>query len=450
MHNDIRTLKSTPAQSDPKEPHGPLQAFPEAVKPIQIDGQCFKHAFHARLENRRLEPPGTEDTAFLARAVSAWHEIGPDVTSEAMLELLLARASLIDPETDAQLASAEALTPKRVWKLLHETEELAALRARQIKRQSMNTATVPSMNRWLRAELPPVSAEIFRRPAPTPWDAKNDGHIVRRSSAWALGIIRWARTLLRERSDRITRAIEACARTAGLQGPELREASLLWADRRPLLFISSFTIHAEKLLHDLWLTDPSIGFICMDPRVKKNPAARLKIPFVSDPAGLIAACFGLDRFPTVIEPRIGGFTATSATGILGLDQLPAEAMKKNGLAVPVWKRTLAEMAHLSRWNETEYTQGIANLPAGKRLKYLQAYRELIRVPICVPPKPENLGAAERILIVRQLFLRRREQLLILIGKEEEKAEAQLRASRAMHAAERTKRETAEADGASSQ
>lgn len=190
MHNDIRTLKNTPAQSDPKEPHDPLQAFPEAVKPIQIDGQCFKHAFHARLENRRLEPPGTEDTAFLARAVSAWHEIGPDVTSEAMLELLLARASLIDPETDAQLASAEALTPKRVWKLLHETEELAALRARQIKRQSMNTATVPSMNRWLRAELPPVSAEIFRRPAPTPWDAKNDGHIVRRSSAWALGIIR--------------------------------------------------------------------------------------------------------------------------------------------------------------------------------------------------------------------------------------------------------------------
>lgn len=367
-----------------------------------------------------------------------------------MLELLLARASLIDPETDAQLASAEALTPKRVWKLLHETEELAALRARQIKRQSMNTATVPSMNRWLRAELPPVSAEIFRRPAPTPWDAKNDGHIVRRSSAWALGIIRWARTLLRERSDRITRAIEACARTAGLQGPELREASLLWADRRPLLFISSFTIHAEKLLHDLWLTDPSIGFICMDPRVKENPAARLKIPFVSDPAGLIAACFGLDRFPTVIEPRIGGFTATSATGILGLDQLPAEAMKKNGLAVPVWKRTLAEMAHLSRWNETEYTQGIANLPAGKRLKYLQTYRELIRVPICVPPKPENLGAAERILTVRQLFLRRREQLLILIGKEEEKAEAQLRASRAMYAAERTKRETAAADGASSQ
>ncbi len=184
--------------------------------------------------------------------------------------------------------------------------------------------------------------------------------------------------------------------------------------------------------------------------MKENPAARLKIPFVSDPAGLIAACFGLDRFPTVIEPRIGGFTATSATGILGLDQLPAEAMKKNGLAVPVWKRTLAEMAHLSRWNETEYTQGIANLPAGKRLKYLQAYRELIRVPICVPPKPENLGAAERILTVRQLFLRRREQLLILIGKEEEKAEAQLRASRAMYAAERTKRETAAADGASSQ
>ena len=98
MHNDIRTLKSTPAESDPKEPHDPLQSFPEAVKPIQIDGQCFKHAFHARLENRRLEPPGTEDTAFLARAVSAWHEIGPDVTSEAMLELLLARASLIDPE----------------------------------------------------------------------------------------------------------------------------------------------------------------------------------------------------------------------------------------------------------------------------------------------------------------------------------------------------------------
>ena len=297
MHNDIRTLKNTPAQSDPKEPHDPLQAFPEAVKPIQIDGQCFKHAFHARLENRRLEPPGTEDTAFLARAVSAWHEIGPDVTSEAMLELLLARASLIDPETDAQLASAEALTPKRVWKLLHETEELAALRARQIKRQSMNTATVPSMNRWLRAELPPVSAEIFRRPAPTPWDAKNDGHIVRRSSAWALGIIRWARTLLRERSDRITRAIEACARTAGLQGPELREASLLWADRRPLLFISSFTIHAEKLLHDLWLTDPSIGFICMDPRVKENPAARLKFLSYRIRRGSLLPASGLTDSP---------------------------------------------------------------------------------------------------------------------------------------------------------
>ena len=72
MHNDIRTLKSTPAKSDPQEAHDPLQAFPEAVKPIQIDGQCFKHAFHARLGNRRLEPPGTEDTAFLARAVSAW------------------------------------------------------------------------------------------------------------------------------------------------------------------------------------------------------------------------------------------------------------------------------------------------------------------------------------------------------------------------------------------
>ena len=318
MPDDSNALQTSPAAQPqpadiaelPSAGEDPLAAFPEdldLLEPLELGGQSWQHAFQMRLNSRRLEMPGLEDAALLSKSVAAWRELGPEVTAESILELLIARASLVDSEAAPILESADALTPRRVVKILENAEFHAALRSRRIKQAlraipAASPEAVPAMAKWLCAELPPAVSLVSRRCAPTPWDARNDGHLVRRASAWALGIIRWARTVSRERSDKISLAFAKSAQASGLYGQELRRASLMWAERRPVLFVARTSIHAEKLLHDMWLADPSVGLVSIDARNRENPAAALGIPFISDPQGFIAAHLGLDRFPVLIEP----------------------------------------------------------------------------------------------------------------------------------------------------
>lgn len=415
-----------------------VSAFPDGFRPEDLRGQCWREAFEARRQAFREEPASAAGLKLLALSLEALRERGPILSGEAMLELLLARASLAPEDAAGELAAADSLTADAAEKLLKHAEGLAVRRRHEAKRafaarqsaaNSLERTIARADARWLRTEFPPSVSEVLSAQGPLPWDARHDGHLVQRRAAWALGIVRWARALTRERCQRLEAAFGALAREAGLMGDEARRASGLWAARRPVLLTGRTTLYTEKLVHDLWLADPSIAVVAQDRIQVTNPFARLHIPYLPDPRGFAAALLGADQLPVLIEPRLGGFTATAATGLLALDRMPAAMLKGSGLAVPAWMRTLAEIAALSRWDQEGPLAAAKTLPPARRLRFLKALRALIRYPADAGGRPDAPHEAELIRDVRRRFLSCRETLLLRVAHEETEAEALLMGSR---------------------
>lgn len=196
-----------------------------------------------------------------------------------------------------------------------------------------------------------------------------------------------------------------------------------------------------KLVHDLWLADPAIAAVNTGAPVKGNPFATLQIPFVEDQKGYLKAFLSLSELPALVEPRLGGFTVTAATGLMRLTRLPKKNRFGKGFAIPAWMRTFAEIGLLNR-HDNALKLGTRLSPA-VRLKFFSLYRELIRVPI-EGERFVDGPEADAIRSTRAQLLDAREELLLLIAREEEKAEQELEA-RVRRRNERMQKRTAAAD-----
>ena len=417
--------------------------FGESLKPVEPRGQLYREAARAHAADR-IGPTIDGEKALLALFLQGASAVRDDVTVEGMLEVLFARALLSSsagasgkPGLRETLDLVRSMDAKQVENLL------AAKALRKAFREGddgfLSDKRIGELE--AAADLPPVAGKVLERQSSAPWDALHDGHLGSRRAAWALGIVRYARAVAPERGRRITAALSSLGESMGERGSDLSRIASLWTMRRPLVVLPEINAYTIKLVHDLWLADPAIAAVNTGAPVKGNPFATLQIPFVEDQKGYLKAFLSLSELPALVEPRLGGFTVTAATGLMRLTRLPKKNRFGKGFAIPAWMRTFAEIGLLNR-HDNALKLGTRLSPA-VRLKFFSLYRELIRVPI-EGERFVDGPEADAIRSTRAQLLDAREELLLLIAREEEKAEQELEA-RVRRRNERMQKRTAAAD-----
>lgn len=416
--------------------------FGESLKPVEPRGQLYREAARAHAADR-IGPAIEGEKALLTLFLQGASAVKDDVTVEGMLEVLFARALLSSSSGAAEKAGLKetldlvrSMDAKQVEKVLDDAAAIARLlrRERLLAAKTLRKAlregdaAFVSDNRIgaleAAADLPPVVGEVLERKSAAPWDVLHDRHLGSRRAAWALGIVRYARAVAPERGRRITAALSSLGESMGERGSDLSRIASLWTMRRPLVVLPEINAYTIKLVHDLWLADPAIAAVNTGAPVKGNPFATLRIPFVEDQKGYLKAFLSLCELPALVEPRLGGFTVTAATGLMRLTRLPKKNRFGKGFAIPAWMRTFAEIGLLNR-HDNALKLGTRLSPA-VRLKFFSLYRELIRVPI-EGDRFVDGPEADAIRSARAQLLDAREELLLLIAREEEKAERELEA-----------------------
>lgn len=317
--------------------------------------QDYEHALHRRIASW----PDNSAAEWLTNQVKDYLNGRPNVTTENVTGMLFALACEGLKNVKGKRHEVEALLDTLragdVDAMLLRLSEISAMRINKAKRVFLDDPdNLTAREDFEAARYPQVMHRLLGTDGTCPWDAQQDGHLVMRETARALGIVRWCKAETAERRARIN---EAFSSTLSF-GPR---AGRLWTDRRPIVVIDAVTAYTAKLVGDLWTADPSIGVLLCPPlpkqssggaqmRVTSNPFDAFEIPFVVDEHAWLHALLGIDHFPVLIEPRLGGFTMTAAIGTIDV----REARKKGRFRptpAPIWMRTLSEIALLKRFDE---------------------------------------------------------------------------------------------------
>ena len=352
-----RTNERGPATDAPAPVRKPLGNRDRVTTPFREPRQQdYEHALHRRIASW----PDNSAAEWLTHQVKDFLDGRPNVTTENVTGMLFALAyaglkSVKGNRYDVE-SLLDSLRAGEADALLLRLSEISAMRVNKAKRRFLaEPGNLTAREDFEAARYPQVMHRLLGTDGTCPWDAQQDGHLVMRETARALGIVRWFKAETAERRARIN---EAFASTLAF-GPR---AGRLWADRRPILVIDAVTAYTAKLVGDLWTADPAIGVLLCPPlpaqqvpgtaqkRVTSNPFDAFEIPFVVDERAWLRALLGIDRFPVLIEPRLGGFTMTAAVGTLDA----REAAKKGRFRptpAPIWMRTLSEIALLQRFDE---------------------------------------------------------------------------------------------------
>lgn len=210
----------------------------------------------------------------------------------------------------------------------------------------------------------------------TPYDAHFDGSLVPTRALWQAGIVRLARAVTPETSDRIATIVADAAARSGATGRELKDAAAFWNHRATTVILDRFTPEALKLIDDLRLTDPRIAVVltASDERIAaahagvspqaaeladearadapltvKSSASRIeayrrsfadrRIPLIVDTHGVLRSMLRVDRLPAVLEHRHGGYALYIPTGAL---RDLGRNKTRSAPVLPAWIRTLAE------------------------------------------------------------------------------------------------------------
>lgn len=217
---------------------------------------------------------------------------------------------------------------------------------------------------------------FYQKGGYTPYDAHFDGSLVSSRALWQAGIVRLARAVTPETSDRITTIVADAAARSGATGRALKDAAAFWNHRATAVLLDRFTPEALKLIDDLRLTDPRIAVVltASDERIAaahagvspeaaeladearadapltvRSSASRIesyrrsfadrRIPLIVDTHGVLRSMLRVDRLPAVLEHRHGGYALYIPTGALrdlGRNQT------RSAPVLPAWIRTLAE------------------------------------------------------------------------------------------------------------
>ena len=294
-----------------------------SVPIIERKGQSFEAARVFRERSRASF--GTDNLAdwelFLARAEAHVPLSQVELAAYAQMKLALAdyalkvlsgrvkpgeKKDLPKPEELYRAASAESLDAvrRRILEGIRFHRKRAQKRAKKLPEGDAAREDLERM-------LDSLAANELLHTGSIPWDAAEDGHFLGRSTAWRLGIVRWARQIAPERAERISDAL--CRSEVHHAGT--LDGRLCWEDGRPMLFISEWTLLSVKLVHEAWLHDPRIVVVNTGKPLGKNPFAPFRLAFLDDLHGHVSALFGVTHTPVLEKTSI---TELSRSSILRL------------------------------------------------------------------------------------------------------------------------------------
>lgn len=347
-------------------PHSPQPAGNDYAEP---PCQFYQHA----LRHRRDTLPDVSEAGLLTHAMRAYLKDVPGVTVEAVTAQLLAYAVRGLEAAAAEKATAQTVLAgltvggaKRLLGVCERASEARILRTRQALMKQPDDGR--RREKWLAARSPEVIARLTGTFRTQPWDAAQDGHLLTREAARAAGIVRWAHAETAERRGRVS---EALAKTLGF-GPAPHR---IWSDRRPIVVIDRLTVYTVKLVTDAWSYDPAVAVIYTGGVLESNPFDAWDVPVICDTRGWLRALLAVETVPCVIEPRLGGFTVTAATGLVD----PAGLGK--GVKMPAWLRTLAEIGLLAGYDRAASNREAPAVTGPSAERWYERYRALLGITL---------------------------------------------------------------------
>lgn len=392
-------------------------------RPVEKKGQHYRDAAAALIDAMRAEaggrsPAATPDMRALLPVLN--REIlrhAQGLTAEAVLEELLAMAAGED-ERSAESDEDAAPGPNRVRRLEKMFEKAVSRAGRRIARRQRRVADAAARGNTAEADLAMKKLLEARSPAflsrpPHDWSSRHDGDLLDGRLYRALGIVRWARSLSPERAQRIGLLCATLADEAGLTGREASEASLAFAQARPMIVLSSVTTLTTKLVRDLWALEPRVAVVVTGTAAQRlkgaNPFAAFRIPLIADPKGWLSAFLAVETSPALVERVSGGIRITAPTGL-------ADLTKRPDGPVPQWLLTMGEIGMLSRWTNEP---GRDVMPIPKRIReklaFFRTLAAMFETPAQTPLVPAEVRGIDR--EARKRFLENRDELRRIVNRQ---------------------------------
>lgn len=343
------------------------------------------------------------------------------LTAEAVLAELIRGAHRHDAEAEEGSAgnAGNPASPDFFAARIREAADRAEAKLAKRIRDLRKAPTAEAFTQRLEAVLTERRPAGLSRRGLHPWAARFEGELVPKTVWRALGLVRWARSLSPERAERITILIDELFEKAGISAEDASAGTLAFAQGRPIVFIGDFSSLSVKLVRDLWAAEPRVAVAAVGRAAEAlkagNPLAAFRIPVIPDPQGLLAAMLAVEALPALSERITGGIRVTAPAGLPSLGLLPETPC-------PQWLLTLAELGMVSRWDGA-----YAEVPAPKSLQakaaFCRAFLRLLDVPGQTPAVPKALRGIDR--AQRERYLKDREALRRILGKELQRVEKAL-------------------------
>lgn len=343
------------------------------------------------------------------------------LTAEAVLAELIRGAHRHDAEAEEGSAGnvGNPASPDFFAARIREADDRAEAKLAKRIRDLRKAPTAEAFTQRLEAVLTERRPAGLSRRGLHPWAARFEGELVPKTVWRALGLVRWARSLSPERAERITILIDELFEKAGISAEDASAGTLAFAQGRPIVFIGDFSSLSVKLVRDLWAAEPRVAVAAVGRAAEAlkagNPLAAFRIPVIPDPQGLLAAMLAVEALPALSERITGGIRVTAPAGLPSLGLLPETPC-------PQWLLTLAELGMVSRWDGA-----YAEVPAPKSLQakaaFCRAFLRLLDVPGQTPAVPKALRGIDR--AQRERYLKDREALRRILGKELQRVEKAL-------------------------
>ena len=330
--------------------------------------------FYERALRRRIRSwPDVSAAGFLTVELSQYLKGTGGATAEAVMAALLRLGHDGLVANGRRLASRlDTLTVSEARDVLEACGLAAERHARAMTRAcEKDPEGISEREARERALCPAVTARLTGTYQAIPWDARHDGHLASREVSRAAGLVRWAHALTSERSSRVHLAVGRSL----LFG---RGAADVWKHRRPLVFIDRINAYTVKLVTDCWTADPQTAVVYAGDSVPAtNPFDAWEIPLVVDTRGFLRALMAVDKTPCLIEPRLGGFTVTCATGRVDPKGF------RDGEKLAPWMKTLAEIGLINAYDEAARAGNVPAFTGAEACVWAERFKSLLSVTLAL-------------------------------------------------------------------
>lgn len=301
----------------------PVSPAPKSNVAVEPGEQFYERALRRRIRSW----PDVSAAGFLTVELSQYLKGTGGATAEAVMAALLRLGHDGLVANGRRLASRlDTLTVSEARDVLEACGLAAERHARAMTRAcEKDPEGISEREARERALCPAVTARLTGTYHAIPWDARHDGHLASREVSRAAGLVRWAHALTSERSSRVHLAVGRSL----LFG---RGAADVWKHRRPL---------------------------------------------VVDTRGFLRALLAVDKTPCLIEPRLGGFTVTCATGRVDPKGF------RDGEKLAPWMKTLSEIGLINAYDEAARAGNVPAFTGAEACVWAERFKSLLSVTLAL-------------------------------------------------------------------